>query len=154
MGALPSFYLEQSKQEKENYHQYLSLMGSLSRLFSDSPVPYLDSRISENLFCKAFEAENLSRSDISYDALKQGIGIGIKTFLHGKGNTFQKIAEFNKIAPEWQNSINPRENPRAFVEKIAEARNRRIEATQALKKASNHLYHCITRTAGKISDYP
>jgi len=139
MNALPSFYLEQSKQEQENYHQYLQLMGSLSKLFSDSPVPYLDSRISENLFCKAFQAENLARADISYDALKNDVGIGIKTFLHAQGNTFQKIAEFNKIAPEWRNSIDPRENPRAFVEKIAEARNRRIEATQALKNASSHL---------------
>ena len=150
MGALPSFYLEQSKQEQENYHQYLRLMGSLSRLFSDSPVPYLAPKVMENIFCKAFNAENLALSNISYDALKDGLGIGLKTFLHQKGSTEQKVAEFNKLAPDWRNNIDPKENPMAFVEKIAEARNRRIDSTQALKKASNHLYHCITRTPDKI----
>ncbi|MCS6266786.1 MAG: hypothetical protein H2174_04390 [Vampirovibrio sp.] len=60
MGALPSFYLEQSKQEQENYHQYLRLMGSLSRLFSASAVPYLAPKVMENIFCKAFQADNLA----------------------------------------------------------------------------------------------
>ena len=50
----------------------------------------------ENIFCISFGANNLSRSDISVDAGKNGIGIGLKTFLQSNGKTFQKVAEFNK----------------------------------------------------------
>ena len=65
------FLDKQSKNQVEYYERLLKAVGSLSNLFSESPEPYLASRATENLFCKAFGAENLSRSDASADASKE-----------------------------------------------------------------------------------
>jgi len=54
-----------TKKEYEYYQKILKILGSLTNLFSESKVPYLNYRITENLFCKAFTAKNLSRSDVS-----------------------------------------------------------------------------------------
>lgn len=59
------FYPNQQNINKEKYQQFLSIVGSLSNLFSDSNVPYLYYRIAEKIFCRAFNAEDLSRSDVS-----------------------------------------------------------------------------------------
>ena len=81
-------FLERQSQNQIGYYErLLKAVGSLSNLFSESPEPYLASRATENLFCKAFEAQNLSRSDASADASKGKIGFGIKTFLEGNGRT-------------------------------------------------------------------
>jgi len=93
---LNMFIDKQSKKQNEEYTKLLNLVGSLSNLFSDSSVPFLYYRVAENVFCKAFEADNLSRSDCSIDARKNQEGLGRKTFLENNGKTFQKIAEFNK----------------------------------------------------------
>jgi len=77
------FLENQPKEKVEHYARLLKAVGSLSNLFSESPEPYLASRATENLFCRAFEADNLSRSDASADASKNKIGFGIKTFLDG-----------------------------------------------------------------------
>lgn len=58
----------QSEIIKDKYIKLIKIMGSLSRLYSQSNVPYLNYRVSENLFCRSFQAKNLSRSDISADA--------------------------------------------------------------------------------------
>ena len=89
------FIENQSKEQRDYYERLLKAVGSLSKLFSESSEPYIAYRAAENLFCKAFEAENLSRSDASADASKNRIGFGIKTFLHKNGKSFEKIAEFN-----------------------------------------------------------
>lgn len=68
----------------------LKVTGSLSNLFTNSENPYLYYRAMENIFCKAFKANNLSRSDISVDAGKNGMGIGLKTFLQENRKSFQK----------------------------------------------------------------
>ena len=86
------------RQEKTNidyYAKMLKTIGSLSRLFSESNEPYIQYRIAENLFCKSFKADNLSRTDCSADASKDKLGVGIKTFLEKNGATMQKVAEFN-----------------------------------------------------------
>ncbi len=90
------FFVKQSDDNKKLYIDLLEVTGSLSNLFAESSNPFLYYRAMENIFCKAFNAENLSRSDVSADAGKDGIGIGLKTFLQNNGNTFQKVAEFNK----------------------------------------------------------
>ena len=65
-------------------------------MFSTSDVPYLQYRISEQIFCKSFEADDLSRSDIAVDASKAEMGLGIKTFgAKARNHSFEKIAEFN-----------------------------------------------------------
>jgi len=56
------FYSNQQNINKKQYQQFLSIVGSISNLFSDSNVPYLYYRIAEKLFCRAFDAEDLSRN--------------------------------------------------------------------------------------------
>ena len=72
------FYELQPQIQTENYKRMLSIVGSLTQLFSESECPYLAYRAHENIFCKYFEAENLARLDCSADAKKNRIGIGLK----------------------------------------------------------------------------
>lgn len=140
-----------NNQPQKNIHYYkrlLNAIGSLSSLFSEAPEPYLASRVTENLFCKAFKAENLSRSDVSADASKDKIGFGIKTFIDGNGKSLQKVAEFNSDHQMFF-SLNP-ENK---IKKIAELRNERIKTTKRIFKLDDLIYHCITRRVGKIIIY-
>jgi hypothetical protein len=139
----------QTKDSINYYNRLLKILGSLSNLFSDSAVPYLNYRISENLFCKSFEAENLSRSDVSADASKNSIGIGIKTFQEGNGNTLQKIAEFNKLRTKYADIKDVRKK----IETISSFRNDRIEFTKRNHALSELAYHCIVRNKGVIKYY-
>jgi len=96
------FFNTQPKQLQNDYLELLSIMGSLSNLFSDSSTPYLPYRVTENLFCMCFDAKNLSRSDCTADASKDGIGIGIKTFIGtSNGASMQKVAKFNRKRGEY-----------------------------------------------------
>ena len=83
-------------QSNEQYFDMLVLLSSLSNLFSDNSVPYLDYRVAENLFCKYFNAINDARSCTAYDARLGTLGIGIKTFGIKKTST-EKIAEFDRF---------------------------------------------------------
>ena len=142
------FYKTENKELQSKYIEYLKLTGSLSRLFSDSLAPYLYYRAAENIFCLGFEAENLSRSDISIDAKKGKIGFGLKTFLHGNGKTFQKIAEFNAIINEYSSK-----SDRGIVEFISEARNKRLDICLEGYEVDTLIYHCLTRSDNLISIY-
>jgi len=142
------FLGHQPKEQVDYYKRLLSSVGSLSKLFSESPEPYLAYRATENLFCKAFEAENLSRSDASADASKDRVGVGLKTFLEGNGRTMQKVAEFNGDHSLF-NSLAPEEK----IKKIAELRNERLETTKRIFALDEIIYHCITRQVGKILVY-
>ena len=70
------FYDKQPSNQRENYKKMLKIIGSLSNLFSESDKPFLYYRCHENIFCKYFEARNLSREDCSADAQKVTTGIG------------------------------------------------------------------------------
>ncbi len=142
------FIENQSKEQRDYYERLLKAVGSLSKLFSESPEPYIAYRAAENLFCKAFEAENLSRSDASADASKNRIGFGIKTFLHKNGKSFEKIAEFNSDHALFR-ALGAEEK----IKKIAELRNERIETTKRIFGLEQIIYHCITRQVGKILVY-
>lgn len=133
----------QSPESIKEYAKLLKLIGQLSHLFSDSKTPFLYYRIAEKIFCKSFGAEDLSRSDVSADAIKNNIGIGLKTFLAGNEKTFQKVAEFNrdKILYDF---LKPEEIPY----KIAELRNSRINLTHNLFDIKNSIYHSVTRKDG------
>ena len=76
---------KENKVNQKKYKDMLMSIASLSRLSSDSSIPYLGYREVENMYCKAFDAENISRVDCSADAAKNGIGVGIKTFIEGNG---------------------------------------------------------------------
>ena len=87
-------YLEKTTEEQRSrYDKLLVMMGALSNLFSDNEKPFLHYRVTENLFCRCLDAKNLSRSDVTADAKKDNIGIGIKTWID---SNIQKIAEFDK----------------------------------------------------------
>src|SRR3989344_8305446 len=142
------FIDKQPQNQVEYYERLLKAIGSLSNLFSEAPEPYIAYRAAENLFCKAFEAENLSRSDASSDLSKDKIGFGIKTFIEGNGKTMQKVAEFNGDHPLFSGLA-----PDEKIKKIAEIRNERIEVTKRVYGLDDLIYHCVTRKTGQILVY-
>ena len=87
------FFSNQPKQQQEEYKKFLKIAGCLSNLFSDSSVPYLYYRIAEKIFCKSFNADDLSRSDVSADAKKMELGLVLKHFL----------LEIQKHIKKWRN---------------------------------------------------
>lgn len=140
-------YLEEVRRNKD-YLQFLTMMGRLSGLFSTSEVPYIHYRVAENLFCKCFNALNLSRFDDAYDAKLWDIGIGIKTFIlpNPRGRTQQKVAEFDELA---KNLATCSSEEKAQL--VAAWRNDRIDTAQksrAMKGES--IYHIVGRSEGAI----
>ncbi|OGC95512.1 NgoFVII family restriction endonuclease, partial [Candidatus Adlerbacteria bacterium RIFOXYD1_FULL_48_8] len=91
---------------------------------------------------------NLSRSDASADASKDRVGIGLKTFLNGNGRSLQKVAEFNNDLNLFR-SLGPED----MVRKVAELRNERLETTKRIYNLDKIIYHCVTRTVGKMLVY-
>lgn len=142
------FLENQTNEEKKAYLMYLQSVATLSKLFSDSSTPYLNYRVVENMFCESFNALNLSRSDCSVDASKDGVGFGIKTFLNMSGNTLQKVAEFNKDAIKFRGKT-----PREIIEVVSELRNERLLFTKRVHGLTNLIYHCVVREPGKIKIY-
>ena len=136
------FYELQPQLQRENYKKMLSIVGSLTQLFSESDCPYLAYRAHENIFCKYFEAENLARLDCSADAKKNRIGIGLKTWT---GQVDQKVAEFGKLRETFAGLTGL-----DLVKKIAEYRNERIRVTKNLNGIDEMIYHVIKRVPGAM----
>lgn len=139
------FFNNQGTAEQNRYEILLRIIGALSKLSSDnSDIPYLYYRMAENIFCRAFNAKNLSRSDISVDASKEKYGVGLKTFLHKNGHCLEKVAEFNKERNLYADIIN---SPEELVRAIANFRNKRITSTCGMCSLPTDqlLYHCVTR---------
>jgi hypothetical protein len=130
------------------YKKMLELMGALSSLFSNSSVPFIDPRIAEKLFCRAFKANDVSRSDVSVDATINDVGIGIKTFIDKSGKKFEKIAEFNR-----DSALFRKLSPLEMIKKIAELRNARLETTKRIYGLQRMIYHCVTRRENEILVY-
>lgn len=131
------FYEKQPEKQREDYKQMLSLVGSLSNLFSASDEPMLNYRAHENIFCKYFKALNLSREDCSADASKGSVGVGLKTWV---GRDDQKVAEFGRLRPNYENL-----HGMELIQKIADSR--------LYKQAGNSV--CVTviqRIAQNIAD--
>ncbi|MCF6276652.1 MAG: NgoFVII family restriction endonuclease [Candidatus Magasanikbacteria bacterium] len=139
------FFNNQTKEQKQKYQDFLKIAGCLSNMFSDSEVPYLYYRVAEKVFCRAFNAEDLSRSDVSSDAKKDLLGIGLKTFLKGNDKTFQKIAEFNRDRPLYKGL-----EAKKLIEKVSKLRNARIEFTENVHGLNKSIYHCVLRDSGKF----
>lgn len=139
------FFNNQPNSQKQKYQDFLKIAGCLSNMFSDSEVPYLYYRVAEKVFCRSFLAEDLSRSDVSADAKKDSVGIGLKTFLEGNDKTFQKIAEFNSARPLYAHL-----ESKKLIETVSELRNARIQFTENTHKLNNSIYHCILRDSGKF----
>ncbi|WP_277641796.1 restriction endonuclease [Wolinella succinogenes] len=133
--------------QKQQYEKFLKIVGSLSNLFSESEVPFLYYRIAEKIFCKAFEADDLSRSDVSVDVKKGDLGIGLKTFVAGNHRTLQKITEFGSSDKALYESLSLDEK----IRKIALIRNERIDFTQRVHGINKSIYHCVIRDKNQFS---
>ena len=139
------FFNNQTEKQRQEYQDFLKIAGCLSNMFSDSEIPYLYYRVAEKVFCRAFEADDLSRSDVSADAKKELLGIGLKTFLKGNDKTFQKVAEFNSDRPLYAHL-----GAKELIEKVSELRNTRIEFTENTHGLEKSIYHCVLRDSGKF----
>ncbi len=136
------FYEKQPLEQRDDYKKMLSIVGSLTQLFSESESPYLAYRAHENIFCKYFEAENLARLDCSADAKKNKVGIGLKTWT---GKDDQKVAEFGKLRETFADLTGL-----DLVKKIAEYRNERIRVTKNLNGIDEMIYHIVKRVPGTM----
>lgn len=136
-----------SQIDYEKYVELLQAVASMSRLFSDNKVPYVDSRFVERLFIQATGAKDLSRLDKSFDALiAPDIGVGVKTFLSVSGNTKrEKVAEFPRFA---QDGEFLGLTPHQLALKVAGFRNKRVlsDANELAIDTDKSIYHCLVRT--------
>ena len=129
----------------DKYFEMLGLMASLSKLFSENDVPYLDYRLTENLFCKYYNAINDARSCTAYDARFSCLGIGIKTFILNNNASTEKIAEFNKLRPHLADLKGEK-----LAHKLAEFRNERMRFADDSFNVNESQYHIVGRSSGLL----
>lgn len=134
------FLQTQTNQKIENYTSALKAIGAFSNLFSSSDKPFIQYRVAENAFCKAFGADNLARADVAYDAIINGCGVGIKTFVLSGSSKIEKVAEFNSRSPELKTL-----KGLDLANKLADFRNERIEFADRLYNTQSRVYHIIGR---------
>ena len=128
-----------------NYLKLLSAVSKLSGLFSESAIPFINYRVAENIFCRSFDAGNLSRSDTAFDANYNSIGVGLKTFVCNSNNSNEKVAEFNslsRVIADFQG--------KDLALKLAEFRNERIDLANRLYNIESSLYHIVARKNSEI----
>lgn len=136
-----------SKVNIEKYGNLVAYVSKLSALFSESPNAAIDSRFVEKLFCRLTQAKDISRQDVSFDAVF-GLagGVGIKTFVAGINTQTktEKIAEFAKDATEgiFQGLSN---EERAY--KVTQLRNKRVlsDVAEMGLSINESFYHCLVR---------
>lgn len=134
--------------DKDNnlkYIESIQIISSLSRLFSENEIPFLHYRVMENLFCDCFNAKNLSRSDTAYDAQIGSLGIGLKTFICQKDSSIEKIAEFNRHAPDLKKL-----NDKDLAYTLSRLRNERIQSANNIYGIKDSIYHIIARQKNKL----
>ena len=132
-------------ENKGNYLKLLSTVSKLSGLFSESAVPFINYRVAENIFCRSFDAGNLSRSDTAFDANYNSIGIGLKTFVCNTNSSTEKVAEFNSLSRVLANF-----QGRDLAHKLAEFRNERIDLANRLYNIESSLYHIVARKNNEL----
>ena len=125
---------------KGSYLNLLSAVSKISGLFSESAVPYINYRVAENIFCRSFDANNLSRSDTAFDANYNTVGVGLKTFVCNGNSSNEKIAEFNSLAKVLANF-----KGKELAIKLSEFRNDRINLAKRNYNIENSLYHIVAR---------
>jgi hypothetical protein len=133
-------------ENKGNYLKLLSAVSKLSGLFSESAIPFINYRFAENIFCRSFEADNLSRSDTAFDANYKTIGVGLKTFTSPSNRSREKVAEFNQLSSE----LRKHENIELAL-KLAEYRNERIELAKRLYDIDKSIYHIVARKENELN---
>lgn len=136
--------------EFQVYEDLLKAVASMSRLYSDNDKAFIHPRFVEKLYVHCSGATDLSRRDMSFDALLEpNIGVGVKTFIAenisiGKS---EKVAEFTRHA-----SLGEFDGLDHYGKAIksAELRNSRIssDANEYSIDISKSIYHCLVRTNG------
>jgi len=134
------FLKTQSEENIKKYSDYLKAIGAFSNLYSSSDKPFIQYRVAENAFCKAFKAENLARADVAYDAIINGYGIGIKTFILSGNSKIEKVAEFNSLSSELRKF-----KGKELALKLAEFRNNRILIADRIYDIDKRIYHIVGR---------
>lgn len=144
-----------NKEEQNEYIEFLKIFGALSGLFKDNQEgsnakkPYLYYRNHEQLFVRVFSVEDLTRKDSAFDALAKfndmRVGIGLKTWIHTKDKTYQKVAEFNKLAPTIINPLIQSKKSYEVIKAVSNLRNERILLDKRLHNTDKEVYHYITR---------
>ncbi|MCF6347403.1 MAG: restriction endonuclease [Flavobacteriaceae bacterium] len=132
-----------AKIDLENNGDYLKLLSAVSKLsglFSESAIPFINYRVAENIFCRSFNANNLSRSDTAFDANFNSIGIGLKTFTSKNNNSTEKVAEFNSLSRDLKNY-----QGKDLALKLGEYRNVRIDLANRVYGIKSSLYHIVAR---------
>lgn len=138
-------FAEIDQENKGDYLKLLSATAKLSKLFSESKVPYIYYRAAENIFCRSFNAENLSRGDSAFDANYNSVGVGLKTFICNKLVSTEKVAEFNKLSKQL-NGFRGKD----LAIKLAHFRNERIDLANRLYDIDNSLYHIVARKDNEL----
>ncbi|MBF4472503.1 restriction endonuclease [Flavobacterium sp. HJJ] len=123
-----------------NYLKLLSAVSKLSGLFSESAVPFINYRVAENIFCRSFNAGNLSRSDTAFDANYNSLGVGLKTFVCNSNSSTEKVAEFNSLSRTLKDF-----KGKELALKLGEFRNDRINLANRVYNIENSLYHIVAR---------
>jgi hypothetical protein len=131
-----------------DYLKLLSAVSKLSGLFSESSVPFINYRVAENIFCRSFNANNLSRSDTAFDANFNSVGIGLKTFTCNTNNSTEKVAEFNSLSRVLSNY-----KGKELAIKLGEFRNDRISLANRLYDIDSSLYHIVARKEKELLLY-
>jgi hypothetical protein len=139
--------------DEDFYRAALVTVGSLSRLFSDSDLPFFHYRFIENLFVRATGGKNISRQDAVFDALvgeNNSIAVGVKTFTVRKKSTYsyEKVQEFTALAGK---GFLGKMKDKELVLTIAKERNRRILLESATFNIDpiKSIYHCLVRREGQ-----
>lgn len=131
-----------------NYLKLLSAVSKLSGLFSENSIPFINYRVAENIFCKSFNAGNLSRSDTAYDANYNSVGVGLKTFTCASNISNEKVAEFNSLS-----RILGDFKGKELAIKLGEFRNDRINLANRLYNIESSLYHIVARKEKELLLY-
>lgn len=108
-------------------------------------IPFMYYRGVEEAYCVATGAKNLGKDDIVVDAVGNGVGVAIKTFLEGQGSSYQIIGEFGAGKPSYDKL-----EPLAKIKKVCGLRNRRIEDAKRLHGLNEVFYLVFVRGKGKI----
>jgi hypothetical protein len=131
-----------------NYLKLLKAVSKLSGLFSESSVPFLNYRVAENIFCRSFDAGNLSRSDTAFDANYNSVGVGLKTFVCNGNSSTEKVAEFNSLSRTLKDF-----KGKELALKLGEFRNDRINLANRVYDIENSLYHIVARKEKELLLY-
>jgi hypothetical protein len=141
-------FVEIDIEKNGEYLKLLSAVSKLSGLFSESSIPFINYRVAENIFCRSFNAGNLSRSDTAFDANYNSIGVGLKTFVCNGNSSTEKIAEFNSLS-----SALKQFKGKDLALKLGQYRNERINLATRIYNIKDSLYHIVARKENALLLY-